>query len=85
VGHSLGGKTVAALALHPGLPRGLIGHLVVEDIAPKRARMSADFEAYIAGMNAVLERVCTSRKEADACPAEKLTALKEVTPRYVRF
>jgi hypothetical protein len=50
----------------------LIGHLVVEDMAPKRARMSADFEAYVAGMNSILERGCTSRKEAGGCLAEKL-------------
>jgi len=90
VGHSLGGKTVMALALHPDLPAGLIGHLVVEDISPKRARFSDDFQAYIEGMKAVLEQKSGSRKEADTNLTEKLAALREKAPtidtvRIIRF
>lgn len=80
VGHSLGGKTVTTLALHPDLPEGLIGHLVVEDISPKRAGLSDDFQAYIKAMKAVLERKSGSRKEADMHFTEKLAALKAKAP-----
>ena len=80
VGHSLGGKTVTALALHPDLPKGVIGHLVVEDISPKRARLSNDFQAYIKGMKAVLEQKSGTRKAADTNLTERLTALKEKAP-----
>jgi pimeloyl-ACP methyl ester carboxylesterase len=80
VGHSLGGKTVTALALHPDLPEGLIGHLVVEDISPKRAQFSDDFQAYVEGMKAVLEQRSRSRAEADAHLADKLAALRERAP-----
>ena len=80
VGHSLGGKTAMALALHPDLPNGLIGHLVVEDVSPKRARFSSDFQAYIKGMKAVLEQQSGSRKEADMHLTEKLTDLKNKEP-----
>jgi hypothetical protein len=69
-----------AIALHPGIPKGLIGHLVVEDISPRRARLSDEFQAYIEGMKAVLERKSGSRKEADIHLTEKLAALKEKTP-----
>jgi pimeloyl-ACP methyl ester carboxylesterase len=80
VGHSLGGKTAMALALHPDLPEGLIGHLVVEDVSPKRTKLSGDFQAYVKGMRAVLERKSGSRKEADSHLTEKLTDLKAKEP-----
>jgi len=80
VGHSLGGKTVTTLALHPDLPEGLIGHLVVEDVSPKRARLSDDFRAYIEGMKVVLEQKSGSKKEADTHLTERLMALKEKAP-----
>jgi pimeloyl-ACP methyl ester carboxylesterase len=80
VGHSLGGKTATALALHPDLPEGLIGHLVVEDVSPKRARFHSDFQAYIEGMKGVLEQKSRSRKEADMHLTEKLTELLEKEP-----
>ena len=80
VGHSLGGKAAMALALHPDLPEGLIGHLVVEDVSPNRAKLSSDFYAYIKGMKAVLEQQSGSRKEADMHLTEKLTGLKKEDP-----
>ena len=80
VGHSLGGKTAMALALHPDLPEGLIGHLVVEDVSPKRAKFSGDFLAYVKSMKAVLEQKSGSRKEADIHLTEKLTDLKMKEP-----
>jgi len=80
VGHSLGGKTATALALHPDLPEGLIGHLVVEDVSPKRERFRNDFQAYIKGMKGVLEQRSGSRKEADMHLTEKLADLKKKAP-----
>ena len=87
IGHSLGGKTAMALALHPDLPEGLIGHLVVEDVSPNRVRLSRDFQAYIKAMKAVLELKSGSRKEADVHLTEKLTELKMMEPTIdtVRF
>ena len=80
VGHSLGGKTAMALALHPDLPEGLIGHLVMEDVSPNRVKLSRDFYAYIKGMQAVLEQRSGSRKEADMHLTAKLTDLKKEDP-----
>ena len=71
---------MTTLALHPDTPGGLIGHLVVEDMSPKRARLSDDFRAYIEGMKEVLEQKSGSRKEADTHLTERLTALKEKVP-----
>ena len=76
-----------ALALHPDLPEGLIGHLVVEDVSPNRVQLSSDFQAYIKAMKAVLELKSGSRKEADVHLTERLTDLKmkEPTIDTVRF
>ncbi|EJD52812.1 alpha/beta-hydrolase [Auricularia subglabra TFB-10046 SS5] len=66
LGHSMGGKTAMALALRPDLPSGLLGRLIIEDVAPQISKsVSREFTAYAAGMRALAEARPATRKEAD--------------------
>lgn len=71
LGHSLGGKVVMSLALHPALslPNSRISpiaNLIIEDIAPTRGRLSREFQGYAKAMQQMaLDKTITSRKEAD--------------------
>lgn len=73
LGHSMGGKVVMTLALHPETPRSLLRNLIVEDISPVQGRLSSEFTAYANAMKAIMERQCKDRKEADE-------VLKEIEP-----
>lgn len=64
VGHSLGGKAALALALRHG---GLVGRLVVADIAPRR--YPPHLRGHVAAMRALPLTPGMSRKEADAALA----------------
>ncbi|TFK45823.1 alpha/beta-hydrolase [Heliocybe sulcata] len=64
LGHSMGGKVVMAVALHPSLPPMLLSHLVVADIAPSRARLSSEFEAYLRAMYRIETSQLQTKKEA---------------------
>lgn len=67
-----------ALALHPELPPGVLGKLVVEDIAPKRAPLSKDFQAYVKAMDEILNKKVSSRKQADETLRDVLDAIPGV-------
>jgi pimeloyl-ACP methyl ester carboxylesterase len=73
LGHSLGGKVVMALALHPETPPHMLRNLIVEDISPIKGRLSSEFTGYAKAMMRIMEMKCKDRKEADA-------VLKEIEP-----
>ncbi len=64
LGHSMGGKAAMALALRHG---GLVGRLVVCDIAPRR--YAPALRPFVAGMRALPLPEGTGRREADAALA----------------
>lgn len=65
LGHSMGGKAVMTLALHPDIPSNLLRSLIVEDISPTKGRLTKEFEAYARAMRRIMDTKCTDRKQAD--------------------
>ncbi|KAG9315368.1 alpha beta-hydrolase [Chiua virens] len=65
LGHSMGGKVAMTFALNPETPPGLLKDLIVSDIAPVRAKVSADTVSHIKGMEEIEMGNVTSRKEAN--------------------
>ncbi|KAF8552031.1 alpha/beta-hydrolase, partial [Imleria badia] len=65
LGHSMGGKVAMTFALNPETPTDLLKDLVVSDIAPVRAKASADTLSHIQGMEEVEASNISSRKEAN--------------------
>jgi len=61
LGHSMGGKVAMALALRH---RGMVGRLVVADIAP--VKYPPSLRGYVAAMRAIPLKEGLTRKEADA-------------------
>ncbi|KAI0276875.1 alpha/beta-hydrolase [Russula brevipes] len=64
LGHSMGGKVAMAVALSKELPPDAIEHLIVADIAPSSAALSAEFQGYIEAMNKIEQSKVNSRREA---------------------
>ncbi|KIJ62850.1 hypothetical protein HYDPIDRAFT_176285 [Hydnomerulius pinastri MD-312] len=65
LGHSMGGKVAMSFALNPETPPDLLKDLIVSDIAPVRAKVSADTVLHIEGMEKVEASNITSRKQAN--------------------
>ncbi|KAG9015322.1 hypothetical protein FRB93_013022 [Tulasnella sp. JGI-2019a] len=65
LGHSMGGKVVAAVALSPSLPSDLLSRLILVDMSPAKGPISAEFQSYVVGMKEIESRKTKSRKEAD--------------------
>jgi pimeloyl-ACP methyl ester carboxylesterase len=65
LGHSMGGKVVMTLALHPATPPNLLRNLIVEDISPIKGRLSKEFERYARAMRRIMDAGYTDRKQAD--------------------
>ncbi|TBU50464.1 alpha/beta-hydrolase [Dichomitus squalens] len=65
LGHSMGGKVAMTVALDPDLPRELLAHLIVADIAPARAALSPEFQGYIEAMKKIEANGVKTRQEAD--------------------
>ncbi|KAF9223327.1 alpha/beta-hydrolase [Gyrodon lividus] len=65
LGHSMGGKAAMTFALHPETPPSLLKDLIVSDIAPVRAKVSADTVLHVQGMEKIQASNITSRKEAN--------------------
>ena len=61
-----GGKVAMSFALNPEMPTNLLKDLIVSDIAPVRAKASADTLLHIQGMEEVEASNVSSRKEANA-------------------
>jgi hypothetical protein len=53
-----------SVALHPDLPQSLLSHLIVDDVAPSKGGLSADFKRYVEGMIRIESARVRSRKEA---------------------
>ncbi|GMK59757.1 hypothetical protein CspeluHIS016_0803630 [Cutaneotrichosporon spelunceum] len=64
LGHSMGGKTVMALALNERLNRPL-KTLISVDIAPTNGEIEPQYDGYLRGMKEVEAARVPSRKEAD--------------------
>jgi len=78
LGHSMGGKVVMTLALHPATPPNLLRNLIVEDVSPIKGRMSNEFEGYARAMRRIMDAGCTDRKQADQM-------LQEIEPVSISF
>ncbi|EJF64737.1 alpha/beta-hydrolase [Dichomitus squalens LYAD-421 SS1] len=65
LGHSMGGKVAMTVALDPDLPRELLAHLIIEDIAPARRALSSKFQGYIEAMKKIEANAVRTRQEAD--------------------
>lgn len=72
IGHSMGGKVAMAIALDPHLDThtDILENLIVVDIAPVKAKMSADFSAYLEAMRRIEGEKVRTRKEAVAILSE---------------
>ncbi|BEJ09061.1 hypothetical protein CcaverHIS641_0511550 [Cutaneotrichosporon cavernicola] len=64
LGHSMGGKTVMALALNDKLNKPLKS-LISVDIAPTNEPIEPQYDSYLRGMREIEAAHLTSRKEAD--------------------
>ena len=53
------------VALDPDLPRELLAHLIVADIAPARGALSPEFQGYIEAMKKIEASAVKTRQEAD--------------------
>ena len=84
-----------AFALNPETPTDLLKDLIVSDIAPVRAKASADIILHIQGMEEVEASNVSSRKEAneilekfEKVPISSLTTIVRLTgvpgPQYPR-
>ncbi|KAN0092681.1 Alpha/Beta hydrolase fold [Tylopilus felleus] len=65
LGHSMGGKVAMTFALDPETPTDVLKDLIVSDIAPVRAKASADTVAHIQGMEEIEASNVSSRKVAN--------------------
>ncbi|KAG6369695.1 Alpha/Beta hydrolase protein [Boletus reticuloceps] len=65
LGHSMGGKVAMTFALDPETPTDLLKDLIVSDIAPVRAKASAETVSHIQGMEEIEASNVSSRKEAN--------------------
>lgn len=63
IGHSMGAKTVMAVALRKRVP---LGALIPVDNAPVDAALKSDFPKYVRGMREIEQRGVASLKDADA-------------------
>ncbi|EGN99307.1 hypothetical protein SERLA73DRAFT_182233, partial [Serpula lacrymans var. lacrymans S7.3] len=70
LGHSMGGKVAMSLALDLDLPDDLLAHLIVSDIAPVRADLSAESRSHIEGMKKIEASNVSTRKAAGDILAE---------------
>lgn len=52
------------VALSPELPRELLSHLIVADIAPSKGALSSEFQGYVEGMKKIEDSHVTTRQEA---------------------
>lgn len=53
-----------SVALSPELPKGLLTHLIVADIAPSKGALSPEFQSYVEAMKKIEESHVTTRQEA---------------------
>ena len=63
IGHSMGAKTVMAVALRNRVP---VANLIPVDNAPIDAQLASDFAKYVQAMRRIDEAGCTKQREADA-------------------
>lgn len=65
IGHSMGAKTVMAVALRNKDPES-VANIIAVDNAPVDAALSSDFPKYVQGMRKIEDAAVNSQKEADA-------------------
>ena len=78
LGHSMGGKAVMTLALHPDTPSNLLRTLIVEDISPIKGKLTPEFQEYALAMRRIMDMKCTDRKQAD----EVLQKVEQVSSNH---
>ncbi|KAF8298188.1 alpha/beta-hydrolase [Clavulina sp. PMI_390] len=66
IGHSMGGKVAATLALDPSLPSNTLSSLVIADITPLRFGLSTDFAQYLDAMQEIERQGVKDQKGAMA-------------------
>ncbi|EKM57806.1 uncharacterized protein PHACADRAFT_182246 [Phanerochaete carnosa HHB-10118-sp] len=64
LGHSMGGKVAMSVALSPELPRELLAHLIIADMAPSKGALSSEFQGYVKAMKKIEDSHVTTRQEA---------------------
>ncbi|PBK92853.1 alpha/beta-hydrolase [Armillaria gallica] len=64
LGHSMGGKVAAAVALDPNLGASTLSHVISVDITPARGSLSNEFQSYIEVMKRIEALKVKTRKEA---------------------
>ncbi|KAG7448074.1 alpha/beta-hydrolase [Guyanagaster necrorhizus] len=64
LGHSMGGKVAAAVALAPNLGMSTLSHLISVDITPARGNLSNEFKSYVESMKKIEAMKVKTRKEA---------------------
>lgn len=52
------------VALNKDLPKGLLSHLIVADIAPSRGTLSPEFPGYVEAMKKIEDSNVTTRRRA---------------------
>ncbi|KAF2763614.1 alpha/beta-hydrolase [Teratosphaeria nubilosa] len=72
IGHSMGAKTIMAVALRNNVQ---ISHLIPVDNAPVDAALKSDFGKYVQGMRKIAESTVAKQSEADAILADYEPAL----------
>lgn len=60
-----GSKIAMAMALHPDLPRELLSHVIVEDIAPTRGKFFPEVRYYIEMMQNIVKAKASTIEEID--------------------
>lgn len=53
-----------SVALSPELPKELLAHLIVADIAPSNGALSSEFRGYVEAMKKIEDSHVTTRQEA---------------------
>ncbi|KAK0211033.1 alpha/beta-hydrolase [Desarmillaria ectypa] len=64
LGHSMGGKVAAAVALDANLGTSTLSHLISVDITPARGNLSDEFQSYVEVMKRIEAMKVKTRKEA---------------------